>query len=94
MWTLTRIRGKMSNRWVVCLPLTALKAIQERPSHMIHNRSLLPIFHLAALLILSVGLAAPASAEWKEKVLYSFQGGTNDGFVPAGGVVFDKQGNL
>jgi hypothetical protein len=34
-----------------------------------------------------------ASAEWKEKVLYSFQGGT-DGATPAGGVVFDKQGNL
>jgi hypothetical protein len=34
-----------------------------------------------------------ASAEWKEKVLYSFQGGT-DGAYPAGGVVFDKQGNL
>jgi uncharacterized repeat protein (TIGR03803 family) len=45
-----------------------------------------------ALAILA--LAAPASAEWKEKVLYSFQGGANDGFVPAGGVVFDKQGNL
>ena len=39
-------------------------------------------------------LVSTASAEWKEKVLYSFQGGTNDGPVPAGGVVFDKQGNL
>jgi len=39
-------------------------------------------------------LASAASAEWKEKVLYSFQGGTNDGSVPAGGVVFDPQGNL
>jgi uncharacterized repeat protein (TIGR03803 family) len=35
-----------------------------------------------------------ASAEGKEKVLYSFQGGTNDGEYPAGGVVFDKAGNL
>ncbi len=35
-----------------------------------------------------------ASAEWTEQVLYSFQGGTNDGSVPAGGVVFDPQGNL
>jgi uncharacterized repeat protein (TIGR03803 family) len=34
-----------------------------------------------------------ASAGRKEKVLYSFQGG-NDGAVPAGGMVFDKQGNL
>ena len=45
-----------------------------------------------ALAILA--LAVPASASWKEKVLYSFQGGTNDGSVPAGGVVFDPQGNL
>jgi uncharacterized repeat protein (TIGR03803 family) len=34
-----------------------------------------------------------SSAEWKEKVLYSFQGGA-DGVVPIGGVVFDKEGNL
>jgi hypothetical protein len=34
-----------------------------------------------------------ASGEWNEKVLYSFQGGT-DGQTPAGGVVFDKAGNL
>jgi uncharacterized repeat protein (TIGR03803 family) len=41
--------------------------------------------------ILALGVAA--SAEWKEKVLYSFQGG-NDGSDPGGGVVFDRQGNL
>jgi uncharacterized repeat protein (TIGR03803 family) len=35
-----------------------------------------------------------ASAEWKEKVLYSFQGGGDNGSAPVGGVVFDKQGNL
>jgi hypothetical protein len=34
-----------------------------------------------------------SSAEWKEKVLYSFQG-VPDGAVPTGGVVFDKAGNL
>jgi hypothetical protein len=34
-----------------------------------------------------------ASAEWKEKVLYSFQG-IPDGAYPAGGVVFDQAGNL
>jgi hypothetical protein len=48
----------------------------------------LPIF---VLLILS--LVSSAAAEWKERVLYSFQGGT-DGSTPAGGVAFDKQGNL
>jgi hypothetical protein len=41
-----------------------------------------------------MALAASASgANWKEKVLYSFQGG-NDGSVPAGGIAFDKSGNL
>jgi hypothetical protein len=38
-------------------------------------------------------LASAASAEWKEQVLYSFQGGTN-GAVPIGGIVRDKAGNL
>src|ERR1700681_4864904 len=52
------------------------------------------------LVILPLGLfmvvfvmASTASAEWKERVLYSFQGGT-DGATPAGGVVFDSAGNL
>jgi len=47
-----------------------------------------------ALFVLVVALATGASAEWKEKVLYSFQGLPNDGAYPAGGVVFDKAGNL
>ena len=34
-----------------------------------------------------------ASAKWHEKVLYSFQGGT-DGYYPAGGVVFDNAGTF
>jgi uncharacterized repeat protein (TIGR03803 family) len=38
-------------------------------------------------------LTANVCAERNEKVLYSFQGG-NDGLTPAGGVVFDKAGNL
>jgi hypothetical protein len=46
------------------------------------------------LLMLILMLASVASAAWKEKVLYSFQGGANNGSVPAGGVVFDPQGNL
>jgi hypothetical protein len=44
--------------------------------------------------VVILSLASAASAEWKEKVLYSFQGGSNDGSVPVGGIVFDKQGNL
>ena len=48
---------------------------------------------LSTLTVLTVLLASTAAAEWHEKVLYSFQGGT-DGAIPAGGVVFDKLGNL
>jgi uncharacterized repeat protein (TIGR03803 family) len=49
---------------------------------------------LLASFIIAVALGPTASADGKEKVLYSFQGGTNDGEYPAGGVVFDKAGNL
>ena len=49
---------------------------------------------LLGLFMVILALGVTASAEWKEKVLYSFQGGANDGSVPAGGVVFDPQGNL
>jgi len=44
--------------------------------------------------MLSLVLVSPALASWNEQVLYSFQGGANDGFYPTGGVVFDKAGNL
>jgi uncharacterized repeat protein (TIGR03803 family) len=47
-----------------------------------------------SLSLIILVFAASASAEWKEKVLYSFQGGSSDGSIPAGGVVFDKAGNL
>ena len=47
----------------------------------------------AAIVLMTVALASVASADSKEKVLYSFQGGS-DGQSPAGGVVFDKAGNL
>jgi uncharacterized repeat protein (TIGR03803 family) len=46
-----------------------------------------------ALLTVFALLTLPAYAEWKEQVLYSFQG-PPDGGLPAGGVVFDKKGNL
>jgi hypothetical protein len=64
-------------------------------------RRLLPAMTHDPHLRLAVGticliLAAASSAAgaWKEKVLYSFQGGSSDGYYPAGGVVFDQQGNL
>jgi uncharacterized repeat protein (TIGR03803 family) len=46
------------------------------------------------LVLIVLATTIPASAQWKEKVLYSFQGGTNDGALPAGGVVFDAAGSL
>jgi len=48
---------------------------------------------LVLLLVAMFALTCVAFAEWKEKVLYSFQGGS-DGSTPAGGVVFDSAGNL
>ena len=38
-------------------------------------------------------LTSAASAQWNERVLYSFQGGT-DGALPSGGLIHDKLGNL
>jgi hypothetical protein len=52
-----------------------------------------PATGLALSCIIVLALASAASAEWKEKVLYSFQG-LPDGSLPAGGAVFDKVGNL
>ena len=45
------------------------------------------------LLAVALTFALPASAEWKEKVLYSFQGGT-DGSVPIGSLIRDSAGNI
>ena len=44
-------------------------------------------------LVIVCCLVSIASASWKEKVLYSFQGGA-DGSFPGGGLIFDKAGNL
>src|ERR1700680_2997005 len=55
-----------------------------------YSRSAIRLF---PLFVVFFALISPASAEWREKVLYSFQGGS-DGSTPAGGVVFDKQGKL
>ena len=44
-------------------------------------------------LLLVLAIAVSASAEWKESVLYSFQG-IPDGQAPAGAIVFDSAGNI
>ena len=57
------------------------------------NRELRTVIRLSSFVVVILSLTIHASAQWKEKVLYSFQG-SPDGSVPAGGVVFDKAGNL
>jgi uncharacterized repeat protein (TIGR03803 family) len=37
---------------------------------------------------------SPSGGTWKETVLHSFSGPPSDGWEPAGGVVFDRHGNL
>jgi hypothetical protein len=49
--------------------------------------------HLLSLFTVILALGVAASAEWKDRVLYSFEG-SPDAATPQGGVVFDKQGNL
>jgi uncharacterized repeat protein (TIGR03803 family) len=61
---------------------------------MTHKKCSPGLFRLCLPFAVALTLAVPASAQWKEQILYSFQGGANDGSVPAGGVVFDAQGNL
>jgi uncharacterized repeat protein (TIGR03803 family) len=94
MWTLTGMRGNIASRRAA-VPLRQCWKVCRRLSRpMTHKKRFLDLTHPSLLLIAVLSLIVPASAEWKEKVLYSFQGGANDGAVPAGGVVFDKQGNL
>src|SRR5580692_12561561 len=57
------------------------------------NRNAPAVRRFLALFTVILALASAASAEWKEKVLYSFQG-LPDGSLPVGAVVFDKAGNL
>jgi len=60
---------------------------------MTHKKCSPTLIRICLLCAVALTLAVPASAEWKEKVLYSFQGGT-DGEGPVGGVVFGADGNL
>lgn len=94
-WTRERTGCKILQRSAVAgSPLDApefpprswLSAMTRTMNSRFTSRWLVPFM---AILILT----STASAKWNEKVLYSFQGGT-DGATPAGGVVFDKSGNL
>ncbi len=57
------------------------------------NQWLLSVSRSLVIVTMLLTVATNASAEWTEKVLYSFKGGS-DGLTPAGGVVSDKAGNL
>jgi hypothetical protein len=59
-----------------------------------NRRRYLPRASLALILLTAFfTLTSAALAQWKESMLYSFQGGT-DGIFPVGRIVFDKAGNL
>src|SRR5262249_13221594 len=58
---------------------------------MLHKKTLL--LSCLYLLVAICAFSPRASAAWKEKVLYSFQG-IPDGAQPVGGIVFDAAGNL
>jgi hypothetical protein len=60
---------------------------------MTHKKYSAGLIHVCLLFAVGLTLSVPASASWKERVLYSYQRGAN-GSVPAGGVVFGKAGNL
>jgi hypothetical protein len=59
------------------------------------NRGQCPRFaiRLFGLFMVILASVSPVSAEWKEKVLYSFKGGS-DGEAPVGRMASDKSGNL
>src|SRR5579872_1766004 len=96
MWKSGGIRGTMGCLLTRPAPRSAARKpkIEEMVSPMTLAGSARLIKVPLVLFAVAFLLVSGASAEWKEKVLYSFQGGVNDGAVPAGGVVFDKAGNL
>ena len=65
-------------------------------SHILFEKEMTDILRIGPFflgLLMFCPLAFPASVQWNEQVLYSFQNGT-DGATPTGAVVFDKSGNL
>lgn len=58
------------------------------------QKNLFLLILILAFLVASSSLVAQISAPPNNTILHVFQGGTNDGLEPAGGVVFDSKGNL
>ncbi|MGA8493368.1 MAG: choice-of-anchor tandem repeat GloVer-containing protein [Terriglobales bacterium] len=90
-----RILRVLSPEPVLCLPSparTPVPSVRTVPVMTLDGTFRSRIFMLRACFTVFV-LISIARAQWNEKVLYNFQSGT-DGANPAGGVVFDPQGNL
>ena len=94
MWKSAKTRGIIGAVYGFAFPLYARNSRQEIAPVMTYPHLRLAKYFVNLLMaVLSLSLLASA-AESKEKVLYSFQGGSDDGANPAGSVVFDKAGNL
>jgi hypothetical protein len=93
----------MDNRWTsgyhhgsqccYCRPGSTVNSVRRWFLAMNPKMRVRSLGRVLASLALICTVVSSAHAEWKEKVLYSFQG-TPDGAVPTGAVVFDKAGNL
>ena len=87
--------GRQTQSDVISARIRAVRACESwEIVAMTYKERFRLIGSLPLSLILILTFALSASAEWKEKVLYSFQGLPNDGAYPVGGVVFDTAGNL
>ena len=93
MWTPATLGCNIAGTRAVPAPGTLESQVRRSSLVMTLNKCSRPA--ICALVWLGIALAtvSPASASWKEKVLYSFQG-IPDGSLPIGAVVFDPQGNL
>jgi hypothetical protein len=94
MWTLAGMRDNMTNCVTIAPRAGRDEKLPGRLFRAMSHKKCSGLIRLCMLLAVALTLGVPASAEWKEKVLHSFQGGANDGSDPAGGVIFDAHGNL
>ncbi len=95
MWTVGLEEGNIAGSCAVrrFFPKVAVVSFPRAVGVMTRRRHFRSAIGLMSFFVAVLALTVPASAEWKEKVLYSFQG-SPDGSFPGGGVVFDKAGNL
>jgi hypothetical protein len=97
-----------SNRNLLCGREQQSEVLSPEPALFLPRHASIPAYEMVAMTLkdrsclairvplfiaLILGFTSTATAEWKEKVLYSFQG-LPDGSLPVGAVVFDTAGNL